>query len=385
MQAPPRTKRRRLLIEIEPRQVTSCAGSFVTLAAVEETAVDEPQTHATETVAVGRDRVARWGERLSFMVTMHRAGVYTDDPFDRCPWRLELREPAPAARAGVRGGEESQGAAAWRVLCTYRFDIAEYCDPREDRLTPECVLTPEGRGNANVRLSLAVTSQHCEEVPVRRLRQLGQDNIAETLSAEVDALATALETEMNTLATVQQQAEQAQAAASNADADADALAEQLRASEEQLRLSEERLRASREECRDVEHEAARLHALAKAGGRDGADPLSVEPETFLSLHRDLVRGQREIQRLRRLLAEAEACLRGLSASAGEGAAAAVLQRMVAAARAENDTLWQQLQAQGEGDLLRKHVLLLERDLAVSCHDIAAIRVVFFSRCQRDRC
>ena len=62
MQAPPRTKRRRLLIEIEPRQVTSCAGSFVTLAAVEETAADEPQTHATETVAVGRDRVARWGE-----------------------------------------------------------------------------------------------------------------------------------------------------------------------------------------------------------------------------------------------------------------------------------------------------------------------------------
>jgi hypothetical protein len=401
-----RPRPRRVQLVIEPVHVTQCPAPFVTLAMDAPPALllgaapgasggggGQAAVLTSETAATNANGVAGWtNNALTLTVTLHRSGVYEDDPFLPARCGLELREPVARGHLHARPADGNSGAASppaarAKPLCTYGLDLSQYCDPHSDVARREHVLQPEGRDLRSTALTVVISSCHCEEVPVselqrcRELARLGEGAAGQTeaLAEQVDMLMTTLESTHAKLLTVQDAEAQAVQLAEAHRIDAEDLAEQLRLSEAKL------------EEFDAEHAKLRaLAALPAPGAEPGSESgeggrVGVEPETFLALQRDLVRSQRDVARLEPLLQEARAQLRQLSmnhSSSGGGGSGSggeeegsalprMLQRTVDILRDENDTLWRKTHDDDEAESLRHQVcprkrLLLKRS---KCHFI----------------
>jgi hypothetical protein len=388
-----RPRPRRVQLVIEPVHVTQCPAPFVTLAMDAPPALllgaapgasgggggggGQAAVLTSETAATNANGVAGWtNNALTLTVTLHRSGVYEDDPFLPARCGLELREPVARGHLHARPADGNSGAASppaarAKPLCTYGLDLSQYCDPHSDVARREHVLQPEGRDLRSTALTVVISSCHCEEVPVselqrcRELARLGEGAAGQTeaLAEQVDMLMTTLESTHAKLLTVQDAEAQAVQLAEAHRIDAEDLAEQLRLSEAKL------------EEFDAEHAKLRaLAALPAPGAEPGSESgeggrVGVEPETFLALQRDLVRSQRDVARLEPLLQEARAQLRQLSmnhSSSGGGGSGSggeeegsalprMLQRTVDILRDENDTLWRKTHDDDEAESLRHQV------------------------------
>ena len=131
---------------------------------------EQATLHTSETAAAGANGVATWSGALSFMLTLHRSGVYADDPFLPALCQLELREPvarghlARQEREKEKGKESDQAdqeKAPPKPLCVYPVDLAEFCNPHSDTLRHELVLVPEKKESRGVALSVVISARHC--------------------------------------------------------------------------------------------------------------------------------------------------------------------------------------------------------------------------------
>ena len=374
-------KPRRLQIEIQPVQVAQCPRAFVVLSALLPDArapggEEQATLHTSETASAAANGVAAWSGTLTFMVTLHRSGVYADDPFLSARCQLELHEPVARGHLARQTREKEKGKeTAEKVqqpLCVYLVDLAEFCDTHSDTLDHELVLVPEKKESRGVALSVMISARHCEEIPVQEISayrlRAGYDQRAsqerEMLSEQVDMLTDALQSTVadleSTAADVvaaQREADRAQTNAGIHRVDAEDLAEQLRLAE-----------AS---CEELEQEHIKLRALAKIALPDGSSGLGVEPETFLVLQRDLVISQRDVRRYEGQLSEAQAQLRSISYN-GTTDLPRQLQHTVDQLRRENEQLWIRSHEQEGAESLRKQVLRLENDLEASDVELEAM-------------
>lgn len=367
---------RRLQIEIEPKQVVACPAPFVTLA------VDVPpalllggapsgQVEAmptTATAATSATGVATWTDNaLTLTVTLHRSGVYEDDPFVPARCVLELREPVARAHLTTTKqldglGPSSPPDAHPKPLCVYALDLAQYCDPHNDILQRELTLYPEGRDSRGAVLAVVISSRHCEEVPVGELQRYREmARAGQAASAQVGELAEQVDMLMSTLETTHANLLAAQAAEMQAKQLAEQHGTDLEDMEEQLKAAE----AEREKL-DAEYAMLRALAALPADPHEppGSSRVGVEPETFLAMQRDLVHTRRAVQWLEPQLEAARAQLRQLSMSNSDELPR-ILQQKVDALQRENDELWAKATDSGEEASLRQHILRLESDLQAS--------------------
>jgi hypothetical protein len=367
---------RRLQLAIEPKQVVACPAPFVALGVDVPPALllggapgsPEEAMLTSATAATSASGVASWtNNALILTVTLHRSGVYEDDPFVSARCMLELREPV--ARGHLHTSKESDGtgpaspqAARAKPLCVYLLDLAEHCDPHSDMLQRELVLHPDGRDSRGTALTVMISSRHCEEVPVGELQRCREvARAGQAASAQVGELAEHVAMLMNSLETTHAKLLVAQDAETQARQLADRHSADLEDMEEQLKVAE-----SEREKLDAEYATLRALAALPTGSNElaGSSRVGVEPETFLAMQRDLVLTRRVVHRMEPELQEARAQLRQLSSSSSEELPR-ILQQRVDALQRENDDLWAKAPEAGEEASLRQHILRLESDLQAS--------------------
>lgn len=360
---------RRLQLTIEPKQVVACPEPFVTVAVDAPPALllgglpgsQQEAVLTSATAATSISGVATWTNGcLVLTVTLHRSGVFADDPFEPAACALELR--TPVARGYLLGKQlDSNGAssppavARVKPLCVYGLDLADHCDPRNDVIQREHTLHPESGDSRATALTVLISSRHCEEIPVEELqRYREQARTDQAASALTDSLTSALDSTYNKLLAAQDAEAQARQEAARHSAD-------LEDMEEQLKVAE----AEREEL-DAEHAILRALAKLPAGPSEPAESsrVLVEPENFLVLQRDLVHTRRALQRMGPQLEESRTRLRQLSTSSSDELPR-MLQLKIDALQRENDDLWTQALDAGDEASLRQHILLLESDLQAS--------------------
>lgn len=367
---------RRLQLAIEPKQVVACPAPFVALGVNVPPALllggtpgsPEEAMLTSATAATSASGVASWtNNALILTVTLHRSGVYEDDPFVSARCTLELREPV--ARGHLHASKQPDGtgpaspqAARAKPLCEYGLDLAEHCDPHSDTLQRELVLHPDGRDSRGAALTVVISSRHCEEVPVGELQRYREvARAGQAASAQVGELAEHVNMLMNSLETTHAKLLVAQDAEKQARQLAESYSADLEDMEDQLKV----LEAERERL-DAEYATLRALAALPSGSNElaGSSRVGVEPETFLAMQRDLVHTRRAVQRIEPQLQEARAQLRQLSLSSSEELPR-ILQQKVDALQRENDDLWSKAPEAGEEASLRQHILRLESDLQAS--------------------